>query len=185
MKSNIEAFYRSITRPRPLWPEVALYGGYKFIELNENYWLPRTLEYLLLYAKFGENQELQTQAIRELNSSTKLFKPSDFQRSDYLKLLYTLSRQSAIAIIGYAAGLQTIIERLADCTIYTDSNYTTSRITKLTTEQICKCSSTMITLMPYTETSLKSEISNWGNVIVYDEDMLIETQTGGALCQTV
>lgn len=184
MRNNcIDMRYRSITRPRPLWSETAIYGGYKFIELTEDCWIPRTFEYLMLCVYSDAPLEVRELAKRELNVPSNFFHPSQFQQSDYHKLLYTLSRQSAIAISGYAAGMQSIIQRLAGCKIYTDSSYTFPETVTISTEQICKISSTLITLIPVTSTHLKSQIANWGNIIIYDEDMLVENNIGGQLCQ--
>ena len=44
MKSDISLAYRSLSRPDPLWPEQAIYGGYKYIQLNEGIWIHRTHE---------------------------------------------------------------------------------------------------------------------------------------------
>lgn len=182
MKNELVCRYRSALRPRPLWPETALYGGYKYIELTEDLWIPRTMEYVFLCANSDVNENIRALALAELKDSSRYFRPSAFQQSDYLKLLYTLSRQSAFAISGYSFGLQSILDRLRSCTVYTDADYTTPDRKLVSTEQICRYSSTLITLLPVSSTNLKSLVANWGNIIVYDTDMLIENYTGGLLC---
>lgn len=184
MKSDLLPFYRSPYRPRPLWPEPALYGGYKYIELSEDIWVPRTLEYAMLCAQYCKEPTLQQLAQQEIRTSKEYFRPSPLQKSDYFKLLYTLSQQTSFAVSGYAIGLQRILESLTVHRIYTDAEYASPNIERVSTEQLCNFTSNLITLIPVTSSNLKSNILNWGNVIIYDEDILVETSpTGGIICQ--
>lgn len=176
-KTDLFLQYRSVLKPRPLWTETALYGGYEYIEVSEGLWIRRQYEYLLNYALTGESQTLREEACRELKSESLYFKPSALQQSDYAKLCVLLNKQKEVCIEGYSYSFDLFSQKFPFIKFYTNANYTQPNFIQLPTEELCKLSSTIVTLVNPKSSNLKLSLRNWANVIPYsanffDEDLL-------------
>ena len=88
MKSDISLAYRSLSRPDPLWPEQAIYGGYKYIQLNEGIWIHRTHEaYVNILMSNETTNAMKDFAKAEISNSGTILTPSQLQQNNALKLL--------------------------------------------------------------------------------------------------
>lgn len=175
MKNDIILSYRSLQKPKPMWPEVGLYGGYEYIEIAEGVWYPRYLEYLMRYYIDGTTEELRELARKELLNSEKVFRPSALQQDDHLKLRLLLKKVQTVAIQGYSLAAEEFLSQLIYTTIYTDADYNLPNIRKITTEKLCQLSVCTITLVNCKSLNLKQSIANWGNIIVYDSNLFYES----------
>lgn len=176
MKNDVWLRYRSVARPDPLWIEQALYGGYTHIELVEGTWISRIHE---VYAQCLVEEipmELKQIAIKKLSDTDIHFHPGTCQQNNAVKLRILLNKQPYFAIQGYSKAAENFLSVIPYKKIYTDADYDLKNCQKVSTNQICALSSHMITLISCSSTNLKSEICNWGNVIVYDAETFASIQ---------
>ena len=176
---NFPLRYRSISKPKPLWNESALFGGYDYIEITDGIWVHRSLEYVFQYAVSGENPQLRNEAINEIKKGAGVFKPSLLQQSDYTKLCILLNKQTEVCINNYSYTFEQLACRFPYTKFYTDSHYTTPNFIQISTEELCKRSSTTLTLINESSYHLKPSIRNWANIIPYNanffDDSLIDS----------
>lgn len=180
--------YRSISKPRPLWNETALYGGYEYIALSEDVWISREYEYLLQYALAGDNQSIRKEALQELRDNIPKFKPSQLQKSDFTKLCILLGKQTDICIDKFSYSFEELSYRFLGVKFYTNGEYASPKFIQISSEELCKRTSTTLTLINELSYSLKGNIRNWANVIPYNahffEDNLSTNYSlkGGDVC---
>lgn len=174
MRNDIILQYRSLHKPRPLWSEQAIYGGYEYIEIAKDVWINRQFEYIVQYALTGTNQLLKTEAMKELKDTSFYFKPSKLQQSDYAKLCLLLSHHKEVCIDKYSYSFGALAQRFPFIKFYTNSVYTEFKFTQISTEELCKRSNNTLTLINSQSYNLKSYLHNWGNVIVYDAELFDE-----------
>lgn len=175
--------YRSIRRPKPLWNESALFSSYEYIELSEGIWVDRVAEYILHYAMFGDNQHLRAEAVREFKTNYRVFHPSSLQQSDYAKLCILLAKQSEVCINTYSNTFEQLAVHFPYIRFYTDSTYTTNNFIQISTEELCKRSSTTLTLINESSYQLKPLICNWANIIVYDANFFDDSSLDNNLLE--
>lgn len=179
MKNNdILLQYRSLQKPRPLWHETALYGGYEYIEITEGVWLPRIHEYVLQYAISGDNPALRKEAIKEIQSGEHLFKPSYLQQSDHTKLSILINKQAEVCIDKYSYTFEQFAQRFSFTKFYTTSSYTAPNFIQISEEEFCKRISTTLTLVNESSYSIKPKIRNWANVISYNSSFFDDSLAG-------
>lgn len=176
MKNNFYLRYRSVVRPNPLWGEQALYGGYTHIELVDGVWVSRMYEAYLHCLAEDVPAQLKQLAIEILSDKNIQFHPAELQQSNEIKLRLLLSKQPYFAIQGYSKAAEDFLSILPIAKVYSDADYVLPNCQKVTSSQLCRLSSHMITLLSYSATRLKSDICNWGNVIVYDAEMFASSQ---------
>lgn len=175
--NNILMRYRSVNKPKPLWNETAIYGGYEYIALSEDVWVSREYEYLLQYALAGTNQSLQKEAFRELKDNTPKFRPSQLQKSDFTKLCILLHKQTDVCIDKFSYSFEELSYRFLDVRFYTNGDYASQRFIQISSEELCKRSSTTLTLINESSYDLKENIRNWANVIPYNASFFKDNLT--------
>lgn len=160
--------YRSLLKPRPLWNETALYGGYEYIELADGVWIPRAYEYVLQYALAGSNIHLRKEAAAEIKTGGFIFRPSSLQQSDFTKLSILINKQTEVCIDKYSYAFEQLAQRFSFTTFYTISSYTAPNFIQLSEEEFCRKTSTTLTLVNEKSYDMKSRLRNWANVIPYN-----------------
>lgn len=169
---RIELLYRSVSRPKPLWSESALYGGYQYFELMPGIWCSRRYEWLMqIILNEPQSSPLFSYALNRLRDKDIQFRPSPLQLLDSCKLKLILSRNPVFAVQGYSLSLKLFLSTSTYTKVYSDVDYALSGIERLSTEELCQNSSHMLTLVNYQSYFLKEHIHNWGNVIIYDSFM--------------
>lgn len=171
MKSDISLAYRSLSRPDPLWPEQAIYGGYKYIQLNEGIWIHRTHEaYVNILMSNETTDAMRDFAKAEISNSGTILTPSQLQQNNALKFIMILKKQRIFAVQGYSLAAENFLSTINYTKIYTDAEYNLPKVQKISTEQLCILSSHMIVLINSSSTKLKSRIVNWGKVLTYNAE---------------
>ncbi len=182
--SNILMQYRSVNKPRPLWNETAIYGGYEYIAISEDIWVSREYEYVLQYALAGTNQSIRKEALRELKDNVPKFRPSTLQKSDFTKLCIILNKQTDVCIDKFSYSFEELSYRFSNVKFYTNGEYASPKFIQISSEELCKRTSTTLTLINESSYDLKGSIRNWANIIPYNacffEDMIsTNTLKGG------
>lgn len=168
MTSELYTQYRSVHRPRPIWPEVGLYGGYNYIELADGLWLPRIHEVYIHLMSMSMPDEIKREVRKSLDITEKIFRPSAMQQCDSVKLRILFNSIDTFSVQGYSLAAEHFLGMIPYTKVYTDYPYHLPNIEVVSTEELCKRSISMLTLMHYRSTNLKEHIRNWGNIIAYD-----------------
>lgn len=168
---KIEEMYRSTKKPDPLWTECALYCGYTHIAISQDRWVSRTAEYLVreLLQK-PQDEKLKS----ELMSRSIWYYPSLYESSNHLKLLKILHKAKEFSVIGFSSALEQLLQSSYYTTIYTDSAYRLNHLKEIDKHTLAVESSHRLTLIHENCTYLKPDICNWGNVIVFSDEMCRE-----------
>lgn len=168
---RIEEQYRSVKKPDPIWTECALYCGYTHIAISSTCWVSRTAEYLVREIM----QKPQDGKLKEeLRTRSVMYSPSLYESSNYLKLLRMLHKAPEFSVIGFSPALEQLLQSIYYTTIYTDGSYYLSRSKKADAHTLARESSYRLTLIHGDCTYLKPDICNWGNVVVFSDDMCRE-----------
>ncbi len=175
MKNNLFLQYRSLLKPRPLWIETALYGGYEYIELTDGVWVNRIDEFLVHYALAGQNNQMKQAALEELKQQTKWFTPTDMQQSDFVKLCILINKQIEVCINSYSYTFEQLSYRFNHTKFYTLGNYTTPNFIQVSEEELCRRSSTTLTLVDEASFELKGKLRNWANVLPYNASFFVDS----------